>query len=177
MLGHSHVVVEHADDAGSFMNLKVVRTGDYKVSARPRTANRPVEDLIDRDLASNYGPVFGNGIHSGSYKLDLGAAHAISGITTWSYGLGHRGTQNFTLYGSDSQSDPGWQVSKYRAIGSILAVGQAGRYTGTSLRASEASHLGRFRWVLWRVAPVTDVAGGENTAFQEFGIEIDDGKQ
>ena len=28
--------------------------------------------LYDGKLANNYGPVFGNGVHGGAYKADLG---------------------------------------------------------------------------------------------------------
>jgi hypothetical protein len=30
--------------------------------------------------------------------------------------------------------------------------------------------LGSYRWLVWAVAPATDNAGGENTAFQEFQV-------
>jgi len=140
------------------------------VSTRPATSNMPVATLWDGRLAADYGPVFGNGVVGGVYKVDLGAAVTVSAVTTWSYNQnGNRAAQRFALFGSNAETDPGWDSSGLTPIAEVDTTGQpVGRFAGTSIRRTAGQPLGRFRWLLWVTRPVT--GGGENTAFQELVV-------
>ncbi len=142
-------------------------------ACEPGTSNEPLAVLGDGKLARNYGPVFGNGVR-GMYKLDLRARRRIAQVNTWSYNQnGNRGRQRFTLYGSTRASDPGWKVGDARRFVPIAEVDTGkpdDEFVATSLRRSEEKALGSYRWLLWVTAPVSDIAGGENTAFQEIQV-------
>ena len=104
--------------------------------------------------------------------MDLGSSQAISAISSWSYNQGSRVTQKLTVYASNSVSDPGWNLNKLTLLGSIDTSGvKAANYMAASLRAAAGSSLGKYRWILWSVAPVSNAGGGENTAFQELAVE------
>jgi len=143
------------------------------IQSQPSPANEPLEALRDGRLAENYGPVFRNDVVGGMYRVDLGGVQPIAAIRTWSYHQrGKRGNQHFTLYGSDSADDPGWDIggeSRYVPIAEVNTIGRPiDRYQATSVQRSGERPLGSFRWLLWVVRPVTAVR--ENTAFQEIQI-------
>lgn len=59
----------------------------------------------------------------------------------------------------------------WAALTLLLAnVAIAADYTAASLSAVDGTTLGRLRWIVWNVSPVTNVGGGENTAFQELAV-------
>lgn len=144
-----------------------------RLSARPQTMNEPLAVLTDGKLAKNYGPVFGNGVTGGFYKLDLGASKCIAQVNTFSFNQGqNRGPQHFVLFGSNAPSDPGWNVDDphaFRPLAEIDAASTAD-FLATSVRQSDGRSLGTYRWLLWAVSPASANAGGENTAFQEFQV-------
>ena len=43
-------------------------------------------------------------------------------------------------------------------------------FIATSVRQSGGQSLGSYRWLIWAIAPVTETAGGENSAFQKFQV-------
>ena len=117
--------------------------------------------------------MFANGVNSGAYRVDLGTVAEVSSILSWSTNLnGVRGPQKLTLYASALNSDPGWNVgdrSKFVPLTTIDTTGlKHGKYCSVELRSREDQSLGRFRWVVWKVQPVTQ--RGENTAFQELQV-------
>jgi hypothetical protein len=64
---------------------------DLVVAAQPATAhNDCLGHLTDGQMADDYGPVFGNGLKEGHYKLDLGAVKDIGQVNTYSYRQGNR---------------------------------------------------------------------------------------
>jgi hypothetical protein len=140
------------------------------ITTKPGTKNEPANTLIDGKLAENYGPVFENGIRSGIYKADLGRAIAIAEIQTWTFNQnGNRGAQKFVIFGSNSPTDPGWELNKMTPLGEVeLSPNPGEKFLGSGLKKSDGSALGKFRWLLWAVEPVTN--SGENSAFQEFQI-------
>jgi len=159
------------------------------VAAEPRTMDEPLSVLTDGKLARNYGPVFGNGVVGGAYKLDLGAVKSIAHVNTYSFNQNAtRGRQRFVLYGSGAASDPGWNVEDARVFVPILDVdtgttlpsrgreargreaGPKADFVATCIRRTDGKPLGSYRWLVWVVSPVTPAAGGENTAFQEFQV-------
>jgi hypothetical protein len=146
---------------------------DAKVDANHSVRDAPLPSLTDGKLEEGYGPVFANGVNSGAYRLDLGSAQSVSAIRSWSTDWkGVRGTQKLTLYASDSASDPGWNVedrSRFTPLASIDTTGwKDGKFNSVELRAKDGHTLGRFRWIVWKVQPVTQ--RGENTAFQELQV-------
>ncbi len=147
------------------------------VTCRPAPRNNPLAVLTDGALATDYGPVFANGERQGIYRMDLGSARSITSISSWSYSQnGNRGQQRFTLYGSPSDSDPGWNTSdadRFTPLSSLdTRSPETARFVVTSLRAPAGRTLGRFRWIIWETLPVTDL--DENTAWQEFQVESSD---
>ena len=65
----------------------------------------------------------------------------------------------------------GWDLSKFTALGTIHSGAGESAYLVASLRAVNTNTLGNFRWIVWAVSPVSNLGGGENTAFQEFAVE------
>jgi arylsulfatase A-like enzyme len=166
------VQVETASSADGFKQLVLGAKTRGQVTANQKTNNDPLKSLSDGMFAETIGPVFGNGIHNGAYKLDLGAVKPVSSITTWSHHFkGVRGAQKLTLYGSDSQTDPGWDLGAYKPLGTIDAAATKDKFIATSLQAINGKTLGNFRWIVWAISPVSKAGGGENTAFQEFAVE------
>lgn len=112
-------------------------------------------------------------MRNGSYKMDLGEAKPISAISSWSHNYkGFRGAQKLVMYGSDSTTDPGWDLTGYTPLGTIDTGKATAKYVAASLRAAAGKSLGNFRWIVWAVSPVTSTGGGENTAFQELNVEV-----
>ncbi len=145
-----------------------------QIGTRPDTRNEPPAVLHDGQLAENYGPVFGNGLSGGVYKVDLGATTELAEINTWSYHQnGNRGAQRYVLLGSDAAVDPGWNVedrTKFTPLAEVDTTSVAvQRFLATGIRRSGGRPLGAFRWLVWVVYPVTEI--DENTAYQEFQIK------
>ncbi|TWU47023.1 alpha-L-fucosidase [Rubripirellula reticaptiva] len=169
------VIIENAPSPAEFRKLPVPGASNRTVTASPQTSNDPLDSLTDGKVAAGIGPVFKNGIHHGIYKMDLGAAKPVSAISAWSYNRARvRGAQKLTLYGSDSVKDPGWDLSQLTPLGTVDTGKSTTDYTATSLRAAEDESLGKFRWIVWAVSPVTSTGGGENTAFQELNVAVQD---
>ena len=141
------------------------------ITAQPPTRNDPVATLADGTLAETYGPIFGNEVVGGAYKVDLGRAIEIAAVNTWSFNQnGNRGAQRFALFGSSAADDPGWDIAKFAPIIEVDTRGTpVEKFQGTSVRGADSKPAGAFRWLLWIAYPVT--AAGENTAFQEFQVE------
>lgn len=170
---HPYLKLETAATQNGFSSLSLPASAAGTLSANQQTRNDPLQSLVDGKLAQGYGPVFGNGVRNGIYKMDLGRALPVTAITSWSYRQERRGAQILTLYGSHAGKDPGWDLSRWVRIGSLDTTGTpTGIYTAASLRASSGQTLGKFRWIAWRVSPVSSMGGGENTAFQELGVDV-----
>ncbi len=167
------VVVEAVEAPAGFSKLVLPAAPAGTVSAVSKTNNDPLTTLTDGRLASSYGPVFANGVRDGAYKIDLGAAKPVAAVTAWSFNQnGSRARQIVSIFGSNSSADPGWNTANARdfiQIGAIDTGRLPGQFVAASLRARPGQSLGSFRWIVWRVSPVNP--SGENTAFQELGVE------
>ena len=172
-LSGSSVVMESAAAPDGFKQLGLKKSVGV-VTANQKTSNDPVASLIDGKLSKGYGPVFKNGIRNGAYKLDLGSVQPVSAITSWSHNKkGFRGIQKLNLYGSNAENDPGWDLKKFTPLGNIDTSKEAkAEFTAASLCAADGKSLGKFRWIVWSVFPISDSGGGENTTFQELSVEI-----
>jgi hypothetical protein len=167
------VILESFESPAAINQPRQESPVDAKVDANHSVRDAPLPSLTDGKLEEGYGPVFANGVNSGAYRLDLGSAQSVSAIRSWSTDWkGVRGTQKLTLYASDSASDPGWNVedrSRFTPLASIDTTGwKDGKFNSVELRAKDGHTLGRFRWIVWKVQPVTQ--RGENTAFQELQV-------
>ncbi len=176
-VGNYVYVAAEASPEGSFKDLSPApadRTVPIRaIATQPETHNEPLPTLYDGKLASDYGPVFGNGAYAGLYKADLGGARAVSEIGTWSFNQnGNRGPQSFALYGSQSEDDPGWNVGDRKAFTPIAevdtAAAGAGKFHASSVRHSRGESLGSFRWLVWAAHPLNPA--GEHSAYQEFQV-------
>lgn len=169
----SIVVIETVANPSAFTKLPLPKSSRRTVTANQLTNNQPLDTLTDGKLAENYGPVFSNSVVNGAYKMDLGKLQNVSSITGWSYNQnGRRGAQYWTVYGSNSKLDPGWDLGKFTAIGTVVSGPVEGKFTAASLRARDQKSLGKYRWIVWTVIPVSDLGGGENTAFQELAVNV-----
>ena len=166
------VHLETANASADFKTLLPQATIGGKVSTNIGTSNDPVQVLTDRKLSKGYGPVFGNATSNGAYKLDLGEVKPIAAVNSWSYRMGPaRVSQKFTLYASRAETDPGWDLKKYTPLATIVTGTLPDTYAATSVRAADGGSLGKFRWIIWRTSPVSAQGGGENTSFQELGVQ------
>lgn len=164
-----HLIREQAADPEGFQVLKPGGRQQLRFTAVTATANEALAILGDGVLARNYGPVFPNGCADGAYLIDLGEVRTITSLTSWSYNQnGNRGRQRITYYGSRASAGPGYNPDRYRPIGSLDSGPAAAAFTAVALQAPVAGELGRYRFLLVQVAPVT--AQQENTAFQEFAV-------
>ena len=167
----SIVEIETATAKDGFVKLPVSTASGLTVTASQKTNNDPLTNLTDGKINRSFGPVFTNGESNGAYKMDLGKAKSVSAVTSWSYAMGgSRGSQNLTIYGSNSDSDPGWELNQMTPLGTIDTGETQAKYTAASLRALDGKTLGTFRWIVWAVRPISDVGGGENTAMQELHV-------
>jgi hypothetical protein len=173
-----YVVAETSETADGFTILpvkpadQVVAIG--RIETQPATGNEKLETLFDGKLCLNYGPVFGNGSVGGLYKIDLGGSVNIVEINTWSCNFeGRRGPQRFAVFGSNAAEGAVKDLSdnkKHVPLAELDTTGKVSQtYHATSIRAAGGQPLGTFRWLVWRVIPVT--GAGENTAFQEFQVQ------
>lgn len=168
---HLLIETETAASASGFAKCPLPASPAGPVTANRETRNDPLSSLTDGKLAKAIGPVFANGIRNGAYRMDLGAVKPVSAITSWSHNWkGIRGAQHVTLYGSNSSTDPGWDLSKFTPLGTIESSGhKRAQYSAVSLRSRAGQSLGSFRWIVWAVSPIS--AKVENTAFQELAVE------
>ena len=173
----SVVVTETAGNTADFTKLPVPNASGRKVTANRETANDLLTILTDGKLDRGYGPVFPNAVFNGAYRMDLGGVKPVMAVTSWSFKQGSaRVAQKLTIYGSSSQTDPGWDLSKFTALGTIHSGAGKSAYLAASLRATNSNTLGNFRWIVWSVSPVSELGGGENTAFQELAVETQQGE-
>ncbi|MCF7973513.1 MAG: PDZ domain-containing protein [Phycisphaerae bacterium] len=173
--GYVYVTVEGRKDTSFKSDMPGPVSGVTVTASAPGTVNDPLDILTDGRLERNYGPVFGNGVVHGMYKMDLGDVKTVVRVNTFSFDQGgNRGAQRFVLYGSAAADDPGWPVQDQPTFTPIADVdaGMVGteEFVATSIHAAGRAPLGAYRWLVWAVSPVTPTAGGENTAFQEFQV-------
>ena len=169
-----YLLAETAPKPDAFHKLSPKSGQTGVVTSNHKVTNDPLPVLTDGALVRNYGAVFGNGTQDGCFKIDLGAVKNVQAITSWSFNQnGNRGRQIVTLYGSKSDSDPGWDVddsARFTPLGSIDTASLAdSAFTASSLRATDGSALGSFRWIVWQTTPVSGIH--ENTAWQEIAVE------
>ena len=166
-------ITESADSPDGFLKISLPADSTYKVKTNRKTSNQPLSTLTDGQLAEGFGPVFGNGIKDGMYKIDLGSVKTVSAISSWSYKQGkNRGTQKLTIFGSNANKDPGWNLNKMTPLGSITTGPAGKKHTAASLQSHPGKPIGKYRWIIWAVYPISNSGGGENTAFQELGVSI-----
>ena len=167
------MMIESVQSPDGFKKLTPPAASTYKITTNKKTSNEPLESLTDGNLAANFGPVFRNGIVDGMYKMDLGSVKPVAAISSWTFRKDkNRGKQKLTVFVSNANNDPGWDLNKLTPIGSIVTGATEMKYTATSLQASEGQVIGNYRWIVWAVYPISDTGGGENTAFQEMGVSI-----
>ncbi len=171
---YAYVVSERLDNT-AFKTIPLASAADaasVKVTAGGApTNNDAIESLVDGKVANSYGPIFANGVVGGMYKLDLGAVTTIAQVNTFT-ALGSRSRQNFLLYGSRGNADPGWNVADRRLFTPVMEVAapSTATYQATSIRASSGRPLGNFRWLVWAVFPDHADRVLENSAIQELQV-------
>jgi len=170
--GQPTVGIEKASRAGGFTHLPLPKDPIGTITANQKVVDHSLDTLVDGKLAQGYGPVFNNGVKDGAYKMDLGKVQPVAAINSWSYSEGgRRGVQKVSIFGSDASSDPGWDLAEFVLLGTIDTGKVSTEYTAASLRAPLKKSLGSYRWIVWAPSPISDLGGGENTAFQELSVE------
>ena len=170
------VVAAEDSDNGTFKLIPLADAAAclpiQAITSMPGTNNEPLATLRDGKLAANYGPVFSNNTAVGLYKIDLGTTQELLEINTWSCSEGARGPQNLVLYGSATDTDPGWSIDNGEIFTLIAEVNTQGRtiakFNATSVRHSQGMSLGSFRWLIFATYPLNST--GEHTAFQELQV-------
>ena len=170
----TRLVIESAKTPDGLKQLTPVKT-THKIFVSSKTANQPLSRLTDGELTADYGPIFPNDVANGTYKMDLGESKSIAAINSWSFNKnGIRGEQNLTIYASNAVKDPGWKLSQFTPIGTIATGGVKTDFTAASIQSTSDQPLGRYRWIVWSVSPVTKSSQFENTAFQELSVTTTD---
>ena len=169
------VLFETSPTSHGFKKLLPPPKPHGKITANQKTNNDSLATLTDGKLGTGFGPIFGNGIKNGAYKMDLGKSQPVTAITSWSHQTsGKRGAQTVTIFGSNSPTDPGWNLadkSRFTPLGTLSTGGQKlQNFTALSRHAPEGKSLGTFRWIIWQASPITKAS--ENTAFQELSVEF-----
>ena len=166
-------IIESADSPEDFQKISPPAASKYKLETNRKTSNKPLTTLTDGKLAASFGAVFSNGIADGVYKLDLGSVKSVAAISSWSFRQGRsRGIQKLTIFGSKADKDPRWDLEKMTPIATIDTGATKENYTAASVRSSAGQAIGKFRWIVWAVYPVSESGGGENTAFQELSVSV-----
>jgi hypothetical protein len=168
-----HLLAESGSDEASFSKLKPVSGSPGIVTASQPTDNQPLGNLTDGQLTKDYGPVFANGARETSYMMDLGSVKSVTSISSWSFNQnGNRARQLVTIFGSPSDTNPGWDTkdrSKFIPLGTIdTASLPIETFHAASLRSCSGKNLGNFRWIVWTVDPAT--AQQEHSAYQELEV-------
>jgi len=130
------------------------------------------ELLVDGKIECNRGPTFADGIDTGKYRFDLGEAKSIVQVNTYASGNTHA-RQSFTLYGSNTAVDPGWDVADTAVFTPVITMdsrGERTEYEATSIRRGEGKPLGSYRWLIWAATPTMGEIGGQNTSFEEMQV-------
>ncbi len=128
--------------------------------------------LVDGKIECNRGPTFASGVDTGKLRFDLGAVKSIARVNTYASGNTHA-RQSFTLYGSTSTTDPGWNVADTQVFTPVITVDDRGERTeheATSIRRSADQPLGAYRWLVWAATPTMGEIGGQNTTFEEMQV-------
>ena len=166
------LIVESASELDAFNKIPLPKASTAKVTSNQKTKNQSLASLTDGRIEDGFGPIFPNGIRNGAYKMDLGSSQSVTAISSWSFRKSKtRGKQKLVVYGSNADSDPGWDLSKYSRLGTVDTSKSKGQFTAASIRATGGKSLGKYRWIVWAVSPVSEAGGGENTAFQELNVE------
>jgi len=170
-----NVMFETANAPRAFSRLPLPSKAVGKVEASKQTSNDPIGTLTDGKLAQGFGPIFGNGIKDGAYMMDLGSVKKVAAATSWSFHqAGKRGAQDIEIFGSKHATHPGWNLadgSRFTALGGVSSEGKKLQaFTALSLRSPKGKSLGNYRWIVWRLKPITSL--NENTAIQELGVEL-----
>lgn len=171
-----YLLVETTDSPEDFEKISPDTNAatNTTVTAQRRTAHDPLEALTDGEVAATWGPVFANRIVGADYKLDLGSVRSIGAINIWAHARQSlRDQQHYTVFGSASEKDPGWNTndtSLFIPLGTVDTRSMdPAKFRATSLRAHNGSALGKFRWIVWSLSPLNPA--GEYTAVQELGVE------
>jgi alpha-L-fucosidase len=130
------------------------------------------ELLVDGKIECNRGPTFAGGVDTGKLRFDLGAVKSIARVNTYASGNTHA-RHSFTLYGSNSTTDPGWNVADTQVFTPVITVDDRGERTeheATSIRRSADQPLGSYRWLVWAASPTMGEIGGQNTTFEEMQV-------
>ncbi len=86
--------------------------------------------------------------------MDLGASKPVANISSRAFNQnGNRGRQIVTIYGSSSDTDPGWNLSDATKFTPLATLDTSSLpladFLGVSLHCPTATSLGSFRWIVW----------------------------
>ena len=168
---HSYeTVYEAAQAPADFKKLPLTSGAPYRVQSRPGTSNDPIKVLSDGKLQKAFGSLFANNEVNGMYKVDLGSSKTVESITSYAFDKSGRNQQILTVFGSNSESNPGWELENYTEIGAIDNRQHLGDFTAASIQGQSGNVLGNYRWILWRVYPIKG-HGLTNPAMQELSVK------
>ena len=175
---YAYVVAEYGESP-EFKMIPLASAGGIlaakQVTVPPGTTSEPFDCITDGKPVGDpkWGHMFDDGCTNGAYKLDLGSVQGIAQVNTFSGCWDEsRAGQNFVLYGSAAESDPGWNVQDakvFTPIVDLVARDTVGNYAATSIRQSGGKPLGRYRWLVWAMTPVRHDSGS-NTSIEQLQV-------
>jgi hypothetical protein len=172
-------------DAGGAAKLKAIagRRDGNGGELRALTDGKLPSDADEP--GSNY--FFAAGTEGGRLLVDLGEATAIQQLNSYSWHPESRGPQVYKLYGENrrakefdvaSASDAKLEEAGWKLLASVdsrPAEGELGGQHGVSIAAANGRSLGKYRYLLFEVAPTETETPFGQTFFSE--IDVDDGRK
>jgi hypothetical protein len=142
--------------------------------ARKAAGRYPFDFITDCQPGNpNWGRRFGDTCFIGAYKIALGSVRSIAQVNTFSgCWENNYAKHNFVRYGSIAASDLGWNVgeaSVFTPLIDLVTREAIGNYAGHSIRQSGGKPLGRYRWLVWALAPVAHDPGS-NTSIKQLQV-------
>ena len=196
--GEVRVVVDHNDNADAtaafrFESVPAASRNDAATSAKLTIVagskdpnSGAVAQLNDGKMPAAEDEPFGNfffnaGNDGGRLSVDLGSVIDIKQINTYSWHLGDRGPQVYTLYGSEGSgadfnaqpkkgTDPercGWR--RIARVDTRPPAGERGGQYGVSI-SDPGGSLGRHRYLLFEISLTEDADHFGNTFYSEIDV-------
>jgi hypothetical protein len=192
--GPAVVVAERASTGFRFEGVPPPAVDDCAASAKLEIVDGRRDEngaglaaLVDGVLPANADEpranfFFRSGDDGGRLLFDLGRAVEVAAVATYSWHVGDRAPQVYTLFAADGAADgfvrtparpldperSGW--TRVAVVDTRSAEEGAGRQHGVLIRGADGTPLGTYRFLLLEVHRTRDRAGSGETFFSEIDV-------